>query len=142
MTPAELDFFRAKLLVDDPILARIVCAAPLERDFTGKPMADELAALQERYFELRHRFQTTRSRTTLEKLAGRVRCDPKDFVQSLKRLDERLSRASTGWRDSRGVVHRFACDNPQLETCPHGRELAPGFECERCDADQRQADAL
>lgn len=148
MTPAELDYFRAKLLVDDPHLRAIICTAPFERVFDGRPLEQQaaLARAQEKFFDLRHRFQTTRSRSTLLKLAGHEPCEQGDYVQPLKRLDGELSAAATGWRGADGRVHRFSVDNPAVDDdepfdgCHHGKHFDE--PCARCDADHAEVDAL
>lgn len=103
MTPLELDFQRAKLLEGSPALRALVIARPLEYVFDGRANADKLARLQLQFDELRALFVTSKS-------PARVR----ELAEELPRIYDALGRAATGWRDARGVVHRFAIHNPDF----------------------------
>lgn len=103
MTNTELDFARSKLLVDNKPLAYIVTRGPAEYVFDGRANEHKLWRLQEQFHEARMTFLTTRNVQRMHELATQ-----------LPRLADMLRRAATGWRDRRGVVHRFALDNPEL----------------------------
>jgi hypothetical protein len=150
VSPVELDFLRSKLLELSRDLRACIFMQRYEYDFTGRqscaptapcPIKEpctvhRLEKLQWRFDELRALYVTTKSQSRLRELA-----------RVLPRIADILSRASTGWRDHRGNVHRYAVLNPDLQpdddfggTCPHGRRWDQ--PCRRCKADDAETDAL
>lgn len=138
-TPAELDFSRASLLVNNKPLALIVCSAPREYVFVGRQRCDaatahcsikrpctyhKLEREQLRLHELRLVFLTTSSVERMRWIA-----------KGLPRLQAALQRAATGYRLSSGGVRMF-------DLCPHGRPIQEWQACERCAAEAAECDAL
>lgn len=137
LTPAELDFSRSRALVENKELAAIVCA-PLEYVFDGRPRCEpeahctskrpclyhKLCREQFRFDELRVRFLTASSVTTVRALA-----------RALPRIYRVLQRAATGYRRADGSVRLF-------DQCPHGRPIQEWKDCERCAAEAAECDAL
>jgi len=170
VTPVELDYLRSKLLTVSRGLGAVLFVRRFEYDFSLRPRCPtdapctskapcaqhRLERLQWQLDELRALFVTTKSLARLRQLA-----------LALPRLSDALSRASTGWRDGRGVVHRYSvydpskctrrchphCERCELragnaapvdgefaETCEHGRRWDQ--PCRRCKADDAATDAL
>lgn len=136
--PAELDYARATFLVDNKPLAMIVCGAPIDYVFEGRPrctaadhcsikrpcLYHKLEREQLRFHELRLAFLTTHNIERMRLLA-----------RALPRLQGALQRAATGIRDSKGAVRMF-------DLCPHGRPIQEWKACERCAAEAAECDAL
>lgn len=149
MSPVQLDYLRSKLLEESRDLCAVLFMRRYEYDFTGRPscppnapcpikqpcVVHRLERLQWKFDELRALYVTTKSEKRI-----------RDLARALPRLAAVLSRASTGWRDHRGNVHRYSVLNPDLkpdelgDTCDHGR---PWDEpCGKCAADDAERDAL